>query len=484
MLLSEILENVAFTAPAFTDCEIADIVYNSKLAGEGKLFVALVGAFSDGHDYASQAYLAGCRVFLTEHAVDLPADALVLTVENTRAALPVISANFFGHPEREITVIGVTGTKGKTSVAGMLGACLNGAGVKCGTIGTVGAVYGGRVYPTANTTPESYECLRLFREMLNAGCKAVVMEVSSLGLKSHRVDGVRFAAAVFTNLSPDHIGGAEHKDFAEYAYWKKQLFTRCDAAVLNADDPFSEELKALTDAPVTTFALYEPADFTADRIESLREPGFFGASFTCVHGGGKTAMRTAVPGLFSVSNALACVAVCDLMGVPMESIAAALADARVPGRSDCLRVNADFDVVIDYAHNGQSFQSVLDTFCAYSHNRIITVFGSVGDRAFLRREELGLISGRRADLSVITTDDPGYEDPEKICREIAGFVEQAGGRYKIIVDRAEAVRYALGVAEKGDIVLLLGKGHETAQKVKGEKVPYSDYEEVGKYFKG
>ncbi len=482
MLLSKIFEGVSYAADSFADREIADIVYNSKLAGEDKLFVALVGAFSDGHDYVSQAYLAGCRVFLTEHAVALPGDALVLTVENTRAALPAVSANFFGHPERELTVIGVTGTKGKTSIAGMLGACLNSAGVPCGTIGTVGAVYGGKVYPTANTTPESYECMRLFREMRKAGCRAVVMEVSSLGLKSHRVDGIRFAAAVFTNLSPDHIGGAEHKDFAEYAYWKKQLFHRCDAAILNADDAFSEELKKETAAPVTTFGLYEPADFTAENIESLREPGFFGTSFTCVHGGEKTEMRTAVPGLFSVSNALACVAVCDLLGVPMPAIASAMGEARVPGRSDCLRVNADFDVVIDYAHNGQSFQSVLDTFCAYEHNRIITVFGSVGDRAFLRREELGLISGKRADLSVITTDDPGYEDPEKICREIAGFVEQAGGSYKIVPDREEAVFYALGEAKKGDIVLLLGKGHETAQKVRGEKVPYSDYDAVKKYF--
>ena len=193
-------------------------------------------------------------------------------------------------------------------------------------------------------------------------------------------------------------------------------------------------------------------------------------------------MRTAVPGLFSVSNALACVAVCSLLGVPTERIAAALADARVPGRNDCLKLDTDYDVVIDYAHNGQSFMSVLDTFCQYDHNRVITVFGSVGDRAFLRREELGLISGKRADLSIITTDDPGYEDPAKICEEIAGFVKKAGGEYKIIVDRTEAVHYALSIAEKGDIVLLLGKGHETAQKVRGEKVAYSDYDAVKQFF--
>lgn len=484
MLLSRMLEGVSYTAENFRDCEIADIVYNSKLAGVHKLFVALVGAFSDGHDYVSGAYLAGSRVFLVQKPVALPGDAVTITVQDTRAALPVVSANFFGHPQNELTVIGVTGTKGKTSITGMLGACLNAAGVPCGTIGTVGAVYGGKIYPTANTTPESYECMRLFRAMRDAGCKAVVMEVSSLGLKAHRVDGITFDAAVFTNLSPDHIGGAEHRDFAEYAYWKKQLFHRCRAAVLNADDAFSAEIEKETDAPVTTFSLYAPADYTAENIVSLREKGFFGAAFTCVCGGEKTEMRTSVPGLFSVSNALACVAVCRLLELPMQKVAHALAGARIPGRSDCLPVNADFDVVIDYAHNGESFQAVLDTFSAYSHNRIITVFGSVGDRAFLRREELGLISGKMADLSVITTDDPGYEDPESICREIAGFVEKAGGKYAIVPDRAEAVRYALDAARAGDIVLLLGKGHETAQKVRGEKVPYSDYDAVKAYFSG
>ena len=483
MLLSQLLEGIEYECASFTDAEISEVVYNSKLAGEGKLFAALTGAFSDGHDYVSHAYLGGCRVFLTERPVPLSADATVIVTRDTRAALAVIGANFYGHPEKELKIIGVTGTKGKTSVCGMLGACLNKAGVTCGTIGTVGAVYGGAIHPTVNTTPESIECMRIFREMRNAGCEAVVMEVSSLGLKSHRVDGIRFAAAVFTNLSPDHIGGAEHKDFEEYAFWKKQLFLRCNAVVLNKDDAFSETIRSITNVPVHTFSVYEDADYTAADVKKLREKNFFGASFTCVCAEGRFPMKTGVPGLFSVSNALACIAVCRLFGINMADIAAALPTAQVPGRNDCLRLDTDYDVVIDYAHNGESFQAVLDTFCGYGHNRIITVFGSVGDRAQLRREEMGLISGARADLSILTADDPGYEDPLAICEEIASFVRSAGGAYKIIVDRKEAVRYALSVAEAGDIVLLLGKGHETAQKVQGEKVPYSDYETVYEYFK-
>ena len=482
MLLSKIMEGIAFDAPDFQDAEISDIVYNSKLAGEGRLFAALPGAFSDGHDYIPQAYLAGCRVFLAQRRVPAGPDARFLITPDTRAALAVISANFFSHPERELTVVGVTGTKGKTSVTGMLGACLNAAGIPCGTIGTVGATYNGNIYPTVNTTPESYECMRLFRDMLNAGNRAVVMEVSSLGLKSHRVDGIPFAVGVFTNFSPDHIGGAEHQDLEEYAYWKRQLFVRCENAVLNADDPFSESLRPLVRGRTLDYSLEKKADLTAEDIRPLRAKGCFGTSFTLNANGQKKQARIAVPGLYSVYNALACAAVCRLLGVDDEALLAGLAAAKVPGRCDCLELDADFDVVIDYAHNGQSFHSVLDTFCEYEHNRIITVFGSVGDRAFLRREELGLISGKRADLSVITADDPGYEDPLKICNEIAGFVKQAGGAYQVIPDRAEAVRYALSAAKKGDIVLLLGKGHETAQKVCGEKVPYSDYETVYEYF--
>jgi len=482
MLLSEILKGVEYTAESFIDTDISDVVYDSRKAKQGTMFVALVGAFSDGHDYISSAVLSGAGVILAQRKAEVPSGVQLVVTADTRAALSVISANFFSHPEKELKIIGVTGTKGKTSIAGMLGECLNRAGIKCGTIGTVGAYYDGKIYPTANTTPESFECMRLFRDMINAGCKACVMEVSSLGLKAHRVDNIRFDAAVFTNLSPDHIGGSEHKDFEEYAYWKKQLFYKCDRAVLNKDDEFSKELKKIITVPVYEFSVYEKADFYAENIEKIRGNGFFGASFTCVSADERAEMKTAVPGLFSVSNALACIAVCKIRGVETGVIQESLSKAKVLGRNNCLDVPADFDVIIDYAHNGQSFNSVIDTFAEYEHNRIITVFGSVGDRAFLRREELGLISGKRADLSVITTDDPGFEDPERICNEIASSVKKAGGEYKIIVNREEAVFYALSKAEKGDIVLLLGKGHEDFMKVRGKKEPYSDYEAVRKYF--
>lgn len=482
MLLSEILRNTEYSCPDFRDREIDDIVYSSRNAKPGTIFVALVGAFSDGHDYAEGAYLLGTRVFLLSKKISLPGDALCIYVENTRAALSVISGNFFSHPDRELDVIGVTGTKGKTTVTHMLYTCLNDCGVKCGVIGTVGAYYDGKYIPTVNTTPESYEIHKLLRLMADAGCKACCIEVSSIGIKNHRVDGITFSSGVFTNLSPDHIGGAEHDSFEEYSYWKKQLFRNCKKAIFNKDDLFSEEIIKEINIPYTCFSINETSELMAYDIKNLRADGFFGVGFTYCTPSGKYEAKIAMPGFFSVYNALAAIAVCNEYSIPQERIISALEKARVKGRNELINVPAPYAVIIDYAHNGQSFNSVLDTVREYPHNRIICVYGSVGDRAQLRRQEMGLVCGKKADLSVITTDDPGYEEPQLIAEEIASFVEKEGGKYVIIIDRTRAVHYALSEACEGDIVLILGKGHETIQKVKGEKIHYSDHEAVASFF--
>lgn len=482
MLLSEMLNTLSYECENFSDCELTDIIYDSRKSAPDTVFVALTGAYTDGHDYAESAYLKGTRVFVLERKLSLPADAIQIITGDSRAALAVISGNFFRHPDRELDIIGVTGTKGKTTVTHMLRTCLDGCGIKSGVIGTVGAYYEDKFIRTVNTTPESYETQKIMREMADAGCKAVCMEVSSLGLKAHRVDGIHFSTAVFTNLSPDHIGGAEHATFEEYVYWKKQLFKVCDRALINADDPFSAELIRELSCPYSTFSVEGEGDVSARNIERLRADNFFGVKFDCTTKNGTVKMKSAMPGYFSVYNALAAVAVCLQYGVETEKIASALVSAKVRGRNECIHVPADYDVIIDYAHNGQSFHSVIDTISEYEHGRIITVFGSVGDRAQLRREEMGTVSGMKADLSVITTDDPGFEDPMEIANEIAGFVKRAGGKYAIIPDREEAVAFALDEAKKGDIVLILGKGHETYQKINGEKIHYSDHESVAHYF--
>lgn len=482
MLLSEIFKGVPFTCENFSDIDVEDIVYSSRNAGQGKMFVALVGAFSDGHSYADSAYLLGSRVFVVSREVELPADALVITVENTRAALAQISANFFSHPDKEIDVIGVTGTKGKTTVTHMLATCLNECGIKSGVIGTVGAYYDGVHIPTVNTTPESYEIHRILRIMADAGCKACCIEVSSIGLKNHRTDTVDFKVGVFTNLSPDHIGGAEHDSFEEYSFWKKQLFKKCETAVFNKDDEFSGEIIKEINIPYTEISVMGEADITAADMKNIRTDKFFGVGFMCKTKEGSFDAKIAMPGFYSVYNALSAIAVCKYYGVDNEKIAKAIEKARVKGRNELMDVPAPYAVIIDYAHNGTSFNSVIDTVKEFPHERIITVYGSVGDRAQLRRQEMGLVCGKKADLSVITSDDPGMEDPTEIAKEIASFVEQMGGKYVIIPDRTEAVHFALKEAKDGDIVLLLGKGHETVQKIKGEKVHYSDHESVASYF--
>lgn len=478
MLLSRILKNVDYSCENFSDAEIADIVYDSRRAQENTLFVALPGAFTDGHDYAGSAYLKGARVFLVERKVSLPEDAVQIAVGDTRSALAVISAEFFSHPEKELDIIGVTGTKGKTTVTHMLRSVLDSTGLKSGVIGTVGAYYGDEYIPTVNTTPESYETMKILRQMSDAGVRAVCMEVSSLGLKAHRVDGLEFAFGIITNFSPDHIGGAEHESVEEYAFWKKQLFKQSKRAVVCADDEFCRSLLPELTIPFTTYGIAEKADFTARGIKKIREKGLFGVGFDFCCGNETVPMKIPMPGEYNVLNALACVSVAKHYCSDTALIADALSGAVVRGRNDCVKTPFPFDVIIDYAHNGASFEGVLDAFSEYEHNRIITVFGSVGDRAMLRRSEMGLISGRRADLSVITTDDPGNEDPLKIAEEIASFVASAGGKYIIETDRFTAVKKAFEEARPGDIVLILGKGHETAQKICGRKIHYSDYETV------
>lgn len=464
------------------DCEIEDIVYDSRKAKENTLFCALCGAFADGHQYAKSAYEKGCRVFALEHEVDLPDDAQQLIFKDTRAALALLSCNFFGHPANETAVVGITGTKGKTTVTNMLRSVFDGCGIKSGVIGTIGAFWGDKYEKTVNTTPESYEIQRLLRKMADDGCKAVFIEISSLGLKQHRSDGILFDTAVFTNLSPDHIGGTEHETFEEYVFWKKQLFKQCKRAVLNADDAFCAEFKNELNCPVVTFSMENnTADFVADDITFIRT-NKLSMGFTLQHDGIADTCTVGMPGLFSVYNALTAIAVAFGLGIDKKTVFTALENAHVKGRMEPVAVDGDFDILIDYAHNGLSFKSVIETVKAYNPTRMIALYGCVGGRAQVRRKEMGMISGALCDLSVISTDDPQYEDPAEIAKEVAGFVHEAGGESVIIVDRAQAIRYCLKNAKSGDIILLLGKGHEEYMKVNGETVPFSERKVIEEYF--
>lgn len=480
MKLHEILTGIDVSGQFDGETEITDIAYDSRKAKSGVLFVCLTGVRADGHLFAKSAYDNGCRVFLCEKEIGLPDDAQVITCDDTRAALAKASCNLFRHPSREIAVIGITGTKGKTTVAHIIKQVLDQAGIMTGIIGTVGAGYGDVTLPTVNTTPESYELQKMFRQMADAGCKACAVEVSSLGLKAHRVDGTTFKIGIFTNLYPDHIGTNEHESFEEYAYWKKQLFPLCENAIVNLDDEYSNQMLEGFKGKVLSYGYSEKADLRLLGTEKVRVSNILAVRFSYLYKGNTYYDLISLPGDINAMNALAAVAAADFMGVPNTALGDSLAHVFVKGRGEVIDTGRDFSIIIDYAHNGVSLMSIIETARAYEHNRIIALYGSVGGRTEIRRRELGLVSGKMCDFTIITSDDPDFEDPEKIMDDIAAAVEEAGGQYVKIADRAEAIAYAVSIAEPHDIFIFAGKGHEQFMKIKGEKVPFSEREEIRK----
>lgn len=483
MKLSKILQGLDFTCENFTDWEIEDIAYDSRKTKQGFLFVCLVGALTDGHKYVQSAYDKGTRVFLCEHKIDLPEDAMIIITGNTRSALAKISCNFFSNPSQEIKVIGLTGTKGKTTTAHIVKSVLNEGGIKTGIIGTVGSFFGDRFIPTANTTPESYELQKTLRIMADNGCEAVVLEVSSLGLKHHRVDGTEFYCGAFTNLFPDHVGTNEHDSHEEYAYWKTQLFPMCKKAIVNIDDPFSSEIIRNCCGEVITYGKSTDADYILESCQKVRLGNLFATNFHTTAKGESKEFTVALPGEINAHNSLIAVALADIFGVSDENTDKGLQKVFVKGRCEILPDTQNITVIIDYAHNGVSLKSIIDTAKEYEHNRIITLFGSVGGRTECRRKELGTVSGELSDFTVITSDDPDFEDPQAICEEIAAHCKEAGGKYVTIPDRGEAVNYAVKMAQDGDIVILAGKGHEEYIKINGKLLPFNEREEVIKAFK-
>jgi len=454
---------------------IYDIVYDSRKAKDGVIFVCLVGAVADGHRFAASAYEKGARVFICEKPLSLPEDALIFPVENTRRALASLSAAFFDHPEKKLRVIGVTGTKGKSTVCEMIRHILCENGIPAASVGTIGVRIGNTLIPTGNTTPESYELFRIFDDMVEKGIRYAVIEVSSQGVKLDRIYGIHFFAAVMTNLSEDHIGGAEHPDFEDYKRCKKELFNRCDHAFLNADDSYFEGFYECAPCAKQTYSIMEEADFSAKAImPTVTEKGFGSAFlFSCKEF--RSDAFVPFPGAFSVCNALASVAVTTLTGISPEKALEALPTVRVFGRFEMIPTALpDVTFVIDYAHNGESLSAALQALRVYRPRRLICLFGSVGGRTEIRRRELGIAAAAYADLSVLTSDNPDREPPLAIISDIAEHMKNAD--YVCIADRKEAIVYAVSVAEPGDIVLLAGKGHETYQLIDGKKIPFSERE--------
>ena len=468
MLLSQLLCNTDYTLlKGSENIEINELVYDSRKVQKGDVFVCLKGYNVDAHKYAASAVEKGASAVVLSDPLELDCETVV-KVDDTRAALAVLSANFFGNPSKELISIAVTGTKGKTTTAAMIQSILDSAGIKTGTIGTLGIVIGNETYKTNNTTPESYEIQQALRKMADEGCRAFVIEASSLGLKWHRTDAINFDYGIFTNFSNDHIGDAEHATMEEYLECKKLLFKQCKLGIINRETQVFDEVVKDAQCDIETFGFTEDCDVWASDGELTRRPGFLGVSFT-VNGYDNYRVNAGVPGKFNIYNALAAISVCRHCGADRDAICKGLEKAKVKGRVEPVHVSDDFTLLIDYAHNALSMENVLTTLRKYEPNRLITMFGAGGNRPKVRRYEMGEASGRLSDLSVITEDNSRFEDVMDIIEDIKVGLAKTDGKYVVVPNRKDAIRYCIRNAQKGDIIVLAGKGHEDYQEIKGVK---------------
>lgn len=474
MKLTKLLERLEYTClQGEIDKEISGIVNDSRKVTEGSLFFCIKGAVSDGHTYASDVAQKGAAAIIVQEPVEVPESVTVIQVADSRYAMALVAAAWYEYPAEKLHVIGITGTKGKTTTTYMIRSILEAAGHKVGLIGTIEAIIGDRVIPACNTTPESTTIQEYFAEMVKAGCDSVVMEVSSQGLMLHRTAGILFEIGIFTNLEPDHIGPAEHASFEEYLECKSRLFKQCKLGILNADDIHLEEILKGHTCQVETYGFSEKADFRATDTRLVSAPGYLGIDYQ-VSGKRNFKVEIDIPGKFSVYNSLAAIAVCDHYGVTDENIISALSQAKVKGRIEMIRVSDDFTLMIDYAHNAMALESLLTTLKEYHPKRLVCLFGCGGNRSKSRRYEMGEVSGKLADFTIITSDNPRYEEPEAILADIESAISRTDGAYIKITDRKEAIAYAIHHGQPGDVIVLAGKGHEDYQEICGVKHPMDE----------
>ena len=481
MKLRKICEEIEYTLlQGSLETEVRDIIYDSRKIAPETMFVCMVGAVTDGHKYIPDAVEKGASVIVLEkeeETAQIPENITVLKVASARLALALMSAALFDHPARKLVTIGLTGTKGKTTTTYMIKKVLEMAGKKVGLIGTIGAMIGEEHLPSKNTTPESYELHRMFAAMVEAGCEYVVMEVSSQGLKLDRTAGILFDYGIFTNLSPDHIGPAEHASFEEYMECKSLLFRQCRIGIVNADDEHVDGILKGHTCEVKTFSAEREADLMASDIGFINEDGKLGMHFN-VTGCMDCQAKVHIPGRFSVHNSMVTMLVCHLAGISDEAILEGLSKVQVKGRVEMLPVSKDYTLIIDYAHNEVSTRSVLTTLMEYHPKRLICVYGGGGNRSKLRRYDMGEVTGEMADLCVLTCDNPRDEEIRDINNDIKVGLARSNGKYIEIDDRKEAIAYCMKNAKPGDMIVLLGKGHEDYQEIKGVKYHFDEREAV------
>ncbi len=472
MLFSELLKDVPtiLETRGDTGVEIASLVTNSRDEAQNGLFFCIRGMRFDAHAFAPQAVENGCVALVVEDFVDVP--VAQARVENVRSAMAYIASAFYGHPERSLRMLGVCGTKGKTTTSFLLKAILEAAGYKTGLIGTTGNLIGDKHLPSNMTTPDPVDLHRCLRQMADEGVTAVSMEVSAHAVDMHRLDGVPFEAACFTNLSQDHLD--YFYTMENYFQTKKRFFLEgaVKNAALNADDEYSERIQKEIRIPYITYGISANADVFARDIE-ISETG---VSFSILlRGLENVTIRMRLTGMFNVYNALAAASLAMILGIDKAAIKAGLESVKaVPGRVEMLDTNTPYRVILDYAHSPDALENVLSTVRAFTRNRLIVLVGCGGDRDHGKRPIMGEIVGRLADFSILTSDNPRTEDPNVILRSIELGMKRTKGRYVVIENRREAIRYALEMGREGDVIILAGKGNETYQDIMGVKRPFDE----------
>ncbi len=477
MKLSEVLKGIEeIEVRGDLEIDVPSIAYDSRKVENGGMFVAIVGFKMDGHNYIESAIQSGAKIIaMQEGAYDagmIPEGITVVFSKDTRKFLPMVACNFYGNPTRELKVVGVTGTKGKTTTTYMIKSILEHAGKKVGLIGTIANYVGDKCYESERTSPESLDLQRMFREMVNNKCDVAVMEVSSHSLVLDRVWGIDFDIGVFTNLTQDHLDF--HKTFDNYLAAKAKLFTMCKEGFVNCDDMYAKKLMDMATCPITTYGIDNNPFVSARDIIITNSYSDFKMPFNKVI----QRIKVDIPGRFTVYNALAAICVSIRLGAGVEDVLAGLENVKVPGRSEVVPTTRNFTVIVDYAHTPDSLENILKASKVYTKGKIICVFGCGGDRDTAKRPMMGEIAGKLAGYTVITSDNPRSEKPEEIIRQIEEGMKKTNGKYKVIVDRKKAIEHALRKAEKGDLILIAGKGHETYQEINGEKHHFDDREVV------
>ena len=476
MKLQELLRGVAVkSSTAAEDLEIREVRYDSRAVQAGDLFVAIRGFATDGHQYIDKALEQGAVAVVCEEA---PAGVPAVVVENARQALAEIAANRFGHPADGMVMLGVTGTNGKTTTTYLVKHMLEDAGHKVGLIGTNQNLIGDEAIETERTTPESYELHALFARMRDAGCTHVIMEVSSHSLVLDRVHGIPFAVGAFTNLTQDHLDF--HKTMEEYRKAKAMLFAISDKGVINLDDNAAQAMLADAKCPCLTFSCEkDAADLTAKNIHLYAD----GVEFVATTKGELARVKLPIPGHFSVENALAALGIVLQIGMSLSDAAHSLATATgVKGRVEVVPTDTDYTVLIDYAHTPDGVENVLRAVRGFAKGRVIALFGCGGDRDRTKRPKMGKIAADLADFCVVTSDNPRTEDPKAIIDDILEGMKDTKTPMQVIVDRSEAIHWALAHAKKDDVIVLMGKGHETYQEVNHVKHHMDEREIVAAYF--